>query len=395
MKQSISKALLILFFIFFNVSCEKNETNSTLSFDIVSGCVQKGPYLNGTSITISELSKELIPTGKNFASQILDNKGTFEIRNIELSSQYVELKAEGFYFNEINNESSIVQLTLYALSDLTDRSTLNVNIVSSLEKSRVEYLISNGITFINAKKQAQQEILRIFKYEIENMNDSENLDISQTGEDNAILLAISVILQGYLSVAELSELLANISTDIREDGEMNSQTLGETLINNANLLKLTEIRNNLENRYEILGLDVTIPDFEKFVAQFIDSTEFEFTGNIEYPEYGLHGTNLLDRNKTDYLKGDHSLSAILPVGTTLKVKIKGYNWFYPVSQDWSGWDKTEWDDADTSRTFTSKTTGQIDLNILLENDTTYSITKIYVYENGVIEPTWTKEINVY
>ena len=47
---------------------------------------------------------------------------------------------------------------------------------------------------------------------------SEYLDISQPGDKNAILLAISVILQGYLSVAELSELLANITTDIREDG---------------------------------------------------------------------------------------------------------------------------------------------------------------------------------
>src|SRR3972149_4894073 len=46
------------------------------------------------------------------------------------------------------------------------------------------------------------------------------------------------IMQGYLPVSDLSELLANISTDIREDGILNSQTLGSILINNAKTIKL-------------------------------------------------------------------------------------------------------------------------------------------------------------
>jgi hypothetical protein len=376
-------------------SCEKEKDNETnLNLENVSGFVQKGPYLNGTSMTISELTDDLTPTGKNFSSQILDNKGTFEIKNVNLSSQYVELKADGFYFNEVTNSNSSAQLTLVALSDLSNKSSLNVNILSNLEKNRIDYLVSNGTNFSVAKNQAQTEILSIFEISKEDIPESEQLDILKSGDDNAILLALSVILQGYLSVSELSELLANISTDIREDGQLNSQTLGSIIINNAKTIKLEDVRDNLESRCEELGLNSTIPDFEKYVNQFIGSTEFEFTGFIEYPQNGLYGTNLLDKSKTEYSSGNHSLSAILPNGTTLKVKIQGNNWAYPVSQDWSGWEKSDWNDTDNSRTFTSKKIGELNLKIRLDSDTTSTKTKIYVYENGDIAPTWTKEITV-
>jgi hypothetical protein len=365
-----------------------------LSYEKINGYVQKGPFLNGTAITISELTNDLVPTGKNFTSQILDNKGTFEIKNVELSSQYVELKADGFYFNEIKNENSSAQLTLYAFSDLTNKSSLNVNVLSNLEKNRVDYLISNGSSFADAKNQAQNEILSIFEISKSNMLESEQLDITKSGDDNAILLAVSVILQGYLTVSDLSELLANISTDIREDGILNSQSIGSKLINNAQMIKLDNVRQNLESKYEEFGLVIIVPDFEKYVNQFIANTNFEFTGYIDYPTTGKHGLNILDKGKTDYNAGTFSMKAILPEGSSLKVKISGQNWLFPAFQDNTGWEFSDWNNSDNSRTFTSTRTGDIDFNILLESDSTTTKTNIYVYENDATELTWSKEISV-
>jgi hypothetical protein len=359
--------------------------------------VQKGPYINGSSIIMSELSSELIQTGKNYSSQILDNKGSFEIKGLELISSFVELRVNGFYFNEIANNNSTAQLTLYALSDLTNKSSLNVNILSSLEKRRVEYLVSQGSSFNDAKSQAQSEILRIFEISKSEMMESERLDITLSGDDHAILLAISVILQGYLSVADLSELIANLSNDIYQDGELNDSTVGSVLINNAKTLKLSDIRENLKDRYETQGLDVTVPDFEKYVNQFIDNTPFEFTAFIEYPPSGNFGLNILDKDKTDYSAGTYSMKAILPEGTGLKVKISGRNWFFPAFQENTGWEHSDWNDIDNSRIFTSTRTGEIDFDIRFENfqDSTWSNkTNIFVFENEDIEPTWTKEITV-
>ena len=395
--KNISVLYLVLL-ICFVLSCERQNNNTNnLSIDKISGYVQKGPYINGSSITLSELSSDLSQTGRNYSSQILDNKGTFEMRSVELISQYADLKVDGFYFNEISNGNSVAQLTLYALSDLTDKSSLNVNILSSLEKRRVEYLVSQGSTFNDAKSQAQSEILGIFEITKSDMMESEDLDITQSGDDHAILLAISVILQGNLQVADLSELLANLSIDLYEDGELNDSTLGTTLINNAKTINLSEIRTNLTNRYESLGLDVTIPDFEKYVNQFIDNTPFKFTAFIEYPSTGKYGLNVLDKDKTAYSAGTYSMKAILPEGTNLKVKISGQNWYFPVFQQNTGWEYTDWNDIDNSRIFTSTRTGDIDFEILLESfhDSAWSNqTNFLIFENEDIEPTWTKEITV-
>ncbi len=389
------KVVLVLAISLMLFSCKKENNEPNLTFEKVNGFVQKGPFLNGTAVTISELTMDLTQTGKIFTSQILDNKGTFEIRNVELASPFVELKADGFYFNEVSNSNSTAQLTLYALSDLSNKNSINVNVLSNLEKNRVDYLVSNGTSFSNAKNQAQAEILSIFEINKNDISESEQMDISRPGDDNAILLAVSVILQGYLSVSELSELMANISTDIREDGQLNSQLLGSTLINNAKTIKLASIRKNLESRYELLGLNITVPDFEKYVHQFIENTDFVFTGFIEYPEAGAHGLNILDKNKTNYKNGKYSMKAILPEGTSLKVKISGRLWYYPVSQNNTGWVHSDYDSSDNSRIFTSIRTGEVDFQLLLEKDplvTGPSIIKIFVFENDDKEPTWSKDI---
>ena len=379
--------LSIIPIILITSSCEK-ENQGNLSIDKVIGYVQKGPYLNGTAITISELSDELIPSGKTFSTQILDNKGTFEIKNIELSSEFVELKADGFYFNEINNENSIAQLTLFALSDLTDRTTLNVNVLSSLEKGRVEYLISGGSTFSEAKKQAQEEILKIFEIEKTDINESELLDISKDGDDNEILLAISVILHGYRTVAELAELIANISTDIREDGELNSSVLGTDLINHARLLNMPKIRENLEYRYEELGVTATIPDFEKYVKLFQDSSDFEFTSSIEYPEYSDYGENILFNGKSNFKTNhDYSLAANLPVGVSLKIILKGGMWYYQVLPNGPvNWKVSQYNFTERSQIFTAIESGEkCDLFIQFEG---------YSPGNDTINPTGSDSIIV-
>ena len=97
---------------------------------ILQGQAQKGPFNNGTAINIAELTNTLSPTGRNFSSAITDNTGRFSVANVQLESPYVELRANGYYFNEVSNEISSGQLTLFALSNLTGKTSLNVNILA-------------------------------------------------------------------------------------------------------------------------------------------------------------------------------------------------------------------------------------------------------------------------
>lgn len=56
----------------------------------------------------------------------------------------------------------------------------------------------------------------------EKVENSELLDIPNSGNGNAILLSVSVILQGFPTESELSSLLSFISTDISSDEITNS-----------------------------------------------------------------------------------------------------------------------------------------------------------------------------
>jgi uncharacterized protein (TIGR02145 family) len=270
---SLSKIILVLLVMLFLNTCKKDSVNTPkIKKDLISGYVQKGPYVNGTSVQMYELTSSLNQTGKNFSTQIIDNKGSFEISNIALSSQYVEFLASGYYYNEQTGNISVAPLSLNALSDITDLISINVNLLTHLEKNRVEYLVNKGMTFGVAKDSAQSEILSIFGFKTTTMDQSEKLDISVNKEENAILLAISLILQGDRSVGRMTELLANISTDIKEDGVVNNNSILDSLRRTTLYLNLSAIRSNLIKRYQDLGVSVSIPDFEKYINIFLANT---------------------------------------------------------------------------------------------------------------------------
>ena len=98
----------------------------------INGSVQKGQFIQGSVVTIQELNERLQPTGKSYQTQILDDMGSFELTS-DIDSRYVEIIAEGFYFNEVTGNLSDAPLTLRSLSDLAMEGKSNVNLLTSLE----------------------------------------------------------------------------------------------------------------------------------------------------------------------------------------------------------------------------------------------------------------------
>jgi hypothetical protein len=175
-------------------------------------------------------------------------------------------------------------LTLQAIADLTDSSSVNVNMMTHLEKKRVEYLLNSEMTFAEAKTQAQTEILKnVFNIENVSLGKSETLNISESGDGNAVLLAISTLLQHGNTEGELTELLANIINDIRTDGtvdttatqnalkaqesgiDSNGGTVGPYTCGGSASNCGSTFRTNLEERYRIIGVSATIPAFESYI----------------------------------------------------------------------------------------------------------------------------------
>ena len=101
------------------------------------------------------------------------------------------------------------------------------------------------------------------------------LDINTREKIILIPLAISVILQGQLSVGELSALLYDIGSDIETDGILNNQDTLNQLKNAASQLVINDglymISYNIQQRMEALDVtDYTIPEFEDYVISFLE-----------------------------------------------------------------------------------------------------------------------------
>ena len=395
--KTIIRISVYVFLIAITSNCDDDPIEiSPLSKEKITGFAQKGPFNNGTSILISELNADFNQTGRNITSNIDNNRGSYEIDNIEFISQFVLINANGYYFNEVSGVNSPSQLTLYAISDLSDKNSLNINILSHLEKARVEYLVSEGKSFDAAKDQALGEILEVFEMEKPDNTESELLDISRDGEGNAILLAISIIFQGYRTTADLSLLMADFITDISTDGVLDDATVQGALISHARALNLANVRENLESHYDDIHTEYSIPDFEQHIQNFVEYSDFEVEGLIEYPESGSYGENILYLEKDTFRsEQDYSLAANLPENGSLKIIMKNGLWFYAVSSP-VNWTISDYNHSERSQVFTSIQNGvNCDLKMLFGNDSLdqFDIVIEY-YEFNSEEPTRIKPITV-
>jgi hypothetical protein len=297
----MKKFIPFIVFLLFISSCEKEVSDAKKNFEI-KGLAQKGPYRSGTNITVIELIDNLNATGLNYYTTVTDNFGGFSISDVELSSNYAELMADGFYFNENWGGTTNLKLVLKAITDLSVQSDININILTHISVDRIKYLVQNeGKTYNDAKLQAQNEILKIFNLEDDNTQNYEQLDISKEGELNSKLLAISCIIQANRSIADLTELLADISSDIKTDGLIDSPDLQSKLATTAVLCNLGGIRENLAEYY---NNDSVFNTFKYHVKHFIENTEFESLADLNFLENTSEGKNLIALSDNSTLHTD-------------------------------------------------------------------------------------------
>ncbi len=400
MKAIQFKIYFLFIGLVFFISCSKKETPDQIETPenvSLHGFVQKGPFIVGTNIMVSELDKNLNATGRVFNTVIDNNNGEFSLPNISLKSPYVELMADGFYYNENAGQLSSSRLILYSIVDTRETQNINVNLFTHLEKKRVKYLIAQGKSFSEAKNIAFQNILNLFEIKTVIQQKSEFLDITRTGNANGILLAASVILQGMSTVADMSQLLANISNDIELDGTVENALTKTLLAQNAIGLNVSTIRSNLEKRYTEMGASMSIPDFEAVVTNFKTVYENNYTSSIEYPAATSIGENILARKDGDTMKANvnYTLAAKLADKNTLKIviqKISGSPWFYaPMTV--VGWQVSNYDFVANEQVFTATVKNQT-LDVMLKFPDLLSSYQIIYYEDNSATPTKSKTIHV-
>ena len=235
----------------------------------VAGVSQKGPFVTGSAVTVQELDGiTLKQTGKSFKGSIKSDKGDFAIKDINLQSQYAILEASGYYRDEITGKKSTGTVTLRALTDLTDRKTVNINLLTHLEYERVMYLVTEKKRSIaEAKAQADEEILAAFGIEGD-FGNSEDLNIFESGDGNAALLAISVLMHADADVAGLTERMGEFSIAIAEGGDWEDADTKAVIADWACDADLKGTLANVRKNVEGWKYSDSVPAFEKFVTNF-------------------------------------------------------------------------------------------------------------------------------
>lgn len=320
----------------------------------IMGAAHKGPFKFNSPIMLREAAlrnDSLVLTGRNYIDEVSSNKGDFVIPKVSLVSPYAVLEVRGLWKNEVSGEWSNDSMTLYALTDLSNRDEVNINLLTHLEIDRAQSLINKGYSVYAAKKQAEFEIMTAFGFAttVENAEDLKTYVSSGDAahDANATLMAISLLFIGERSDAEIQNAINNFKRDLAEDGVWDDEQTKANMADWAEGFEGGSIRANVKS-WNILD----IPNYENFLT---------FFWNNAYELGGCDSTRLgvVAQNKNE--------------------KSRNYNTYYICKT--AGWQKATELEYDTYQ-FGAGNDGEL-RNGMVNND------KYYVYENGA----WRVSVN--
>lgn len=260
---------LFVVFVFTLSSCSEGnglENDFRPATYSVLGKVEKGPFVSGSTITIQPMDGNLQMLGSLYSSTIQDDLGNFLFGSKLFESPYAELTANGYFFNEVSGKLSQSTLSLRALVDLSDKTTVNVNLFTHLKYQRVQKLVADGIKFGDANTQAQKELFIAFGLQKYTEKDASTFSITGGTDESAALIAVSSLLLVGRSEAALTEYLAKLCREFGEKGSFEENTK-QQINKDKEVVKnrLSSVRNNVIARYESLGLNVEVKDLRRFI----------------------------------------------------------------------------------------------------------------------------------
>jgi hypothetical protein len=299
----------------------------------INGSVFKGSFLRGSLLFLYELDTNLNQTGRSFNTTIDDDYGNFDLKAQNLSGKLVRVVGDGFYWNEVLNENSSTRISLTGICKIDSNETVNVNVLTHLERARVEYLYNiKGLSFDSAKSQAVKEVLKAFGFENTGIKRAEKVGVVGLGDDSKILLAISTLMQGYRTESEVTQIMNDFANDIKKDGTLDDVTIGNDLETHLYYIDTAAVLNNFKVKYRKLYNVDTVNSIDlRFVKNFQNNTTY--TNNkslIEYPLNGKSGNrNILSSTsdtETDfYVFNNVSEIECVVNAKGIKVKLEFYD----------------------------------------------------------------------
>ncbi|MCX4241961.1 thrombospondin type 3 repeat-containing protein [Paraliomyxa miuraensis] len=200
----------------------------------VTGAFHKGPMLLGSSVWVSPLAGNGMPTGAVYPTQVLDDTGAFAI---DVPGPAARFEANGFFYDELEGSLSTAAITLEGVVPLAGASTeATINVLTHLQADRALVLVDGGMSIPNALNQSAQETTAalLVGASVPPMGPFTELAILGDGSlDDAYLLAVSAVLlqaahdSGEPPVAALQLLLNTLAADLAMDGALDPERVAQ------------------------------------------------------------------------------------------------------------------------------------------------------------------------
>lgn len=309
--MAMKKNLLLLLVLFLLGACTDDDKNREGSEPVnyaVNGKVEKGPFIKGSTVTLQPLDSKFNQTGNMFSATITDDEGNFDFGSLELTTPYALLTTNGFFYDEVKDRKSAAPITLQALVDLSDHSTVNVNILTHLKKDRLKKLVADGLSYSEANKQAQTELLTNFGLQKYADTDVSKFTITAGTHEAAALIVVSSIFLKGNSEAELTEELAEMEQELAASGKLSEETIKayrEKAIDLSD--RFEDIQSNIVRRYSELGKEVSVKDLSRYV---------------DWDDDGIAGNEFRDAEGPIKMKFEKEELIVPASGGTFQVKIE-------------------------------------------------------------------------
>ena len=264
------------------------------------GVAEKGPFRYGTSIKLIELdsTQHLADSKRTHKTCILNGDGNYSFDSVDYVSPYLRVKANGYYRSELTGGLSPSPVTLEAVVDVTEKDTVNVNILTHMEAERVLKLVENSGNnqpIRAVKAQALRDILSSFDIQWEKSSGSgstggnggfggwnfggqqqqlttdgrfaEDIGLFDGDEYSGALLAISIMMQRKGSGSEMTSYAAGIADRIKGNGNWDDNNAKADLADWLMVLDTSGSYATIRNNIASWNMG-EVPDFEKHLKRF-------------------------------------------------------------------------------------------------------------------------------
>jgi len=202
----------------------------------ITGALQKGPLLQGSSLTVAMLTSSGAPRGTNYNTTTSSDLGDFSVT--AQTTGPAELVGEGFYFNEIINGLSGAPITLRALYEVVGSGEQHayLNVFTHMSSGLALKLLTEGSGVTEAVAEAENklfEALGILHPEGALQANGTSMDLmGSDSPDNQYIMAVSCIVAKAaelraLTPNEVDARLQELLNDIRSQLQ-NSETITPT-----------------------------------------------------------------------------------------------------------------------------------------------------------------------